>query len=440
MAKNETFDQEIDRREFRRKRRVRNQIISYIVFFVLLAGIIVGAIFGVSHLLTKAKDKKQAEELQKQLQELSEMETEPEVVEAPVESAGPEEEPDYLGEIVDSYISEMPLEDKVAGLFMITPEALTGTDTVVRAGDTTREKLSENPVGGLIYFSKNIKDAGQLTEMLQNTKNWSKYPIFLGVDEEGGSVSRVAEAGLADNVGPMAEIGASGDAAMAQEAGAVIGSYLSGFGFNMDFAPVADVITEGNETIGDRSFGTDVNLVSPMVVAAVEGMQSNGVSACLKHFPGLGDTSEDSHDGMATTEKTLDDFNATDFPVYQAGINAGVEFVMVSHISAPNVTGDNKPASLSSKMITEILRGQLGYQGIVITDAMNMKAITEYYTSADAAVMALQAGADMILMPENYEEAYNGVLEAVNNGTLTEERIDESLKRIFRIKCKDKVE
>lgn len=440
MAKNETFDREIDRREFRRKRRVRNQIISYIVFFVLLAGIIVGAIFGVSHLLTKAKDKKQAEELQKQLQELSEMETEPEVVEAPAESAGPEEEPDYLGEIVDSYISEMPLEDKVAGLFMITPEALTGTDTVVRAGDTTREKLGENPVGGLIYFSKNIKDAGQLTEMLQNTKNWSKYPIFLGVDEEGGSVSRVAEAGLADNVGPMAEIGASGDAAMAQEAGAVIGSYLSGFGFNMDFAPVADVITEGNETIEDRSFGTDVNLVSPMVVAAVEGMQSNGVSACLKHFPGLGDTSEDSHDGMATTEKTLDDFNATDFPVYQAGINAGVEFVMVSHISAPNVTGDNTPASLSSKMITEILRGQLGYQGIVITDAMNMKAITEYYTSADAAVMALQAGADMILMPENYEEAYNGVLEAVNNGTLTEERIDESLKRIFRIKCKDKVE
>ena len=440
MANNEAFDEVMDRREYRRKRRVRNQIISYTVFFVLLAGLVVGAIFGIGHLLTAAKDKKQADELQKQLQELSEMEAEPNVVEAPVESAEPVQEQDYLGQIVDAYIAEMPLEDKVAGLFMITPEALTGTDTVIKAGDTTREKLSENPVGGLIYFSKNIKDAGQLTEMLQNTKNWSKYPIFLGVDEEGGRVSRVAEKGLADNVGPMAEIGAGGDAAMAQEAGAAIGSYLSGFGFNMNFAPVADVISEGNETIGDRSFGTDVNLVSPMVVAAVEGMQSNGVSACLKHFPGLGDTTADSHDGMATTDKTLDDFNATDFPVYQAGINAGVEFVMVSHLSAPNVTGDNTPASLSPKMITEILRGQLGYQGIVITDAMGMKAITEYYTSADAAVKALQAGADVILMPENYEEAYNGVLEAVNNGTLTEERIDESLRRIFRVKCKDKVE
>ena len=440
MANNEAFDEVMDRREYRRKRRVRNQIISYTVFFVLLAGLVVGAIFGIGHLLTAAKDKKQADELQKQLQELSEMAAEPDVVEAPVESAEPVQEQDYLGQIVDAYIAEMPLEDKVAGLFMITPEALTGTDTVIKAGDTTREKLSENPVGGLIYFSKNIKDAGQLTEMLQNTKSWSKYPIFLGVDEEGGRVSRVAEKGLADNVGPMAEIGACGDAAMAQEAGAAIGSYLSGFGFNMNFAPVADVITEGNETIGDRSFGTDVNLVSPMVVAAVEGMQSNGVIACLKHFPGLGDTTADSHDGMATTDKTLDDFNATDFPVYQAGINAGVEFVMVSHLSAPNVTGDNTPASLSPKMITEILRGQLGYQGIVITDAMGMKAITEYYTSADAAVKALQAGVDVILMPENYEEAYNGVLEAVNNGTLTEERIDESLRRIFRVKCKDKVE
>ena len=192
--------------------------------------------------------------------------------------------------------------------------------------------------------------------------------------------------------------------------------------------------------IGSRSFGSDPNLVAPMVAAAVEGMQSSGVSACLKHFPGLGDTVEDTHDGMATTEKSLEDFNAIDFPVYQAGINAGADMVMVSHLSAPNVTGDNTPASLSEKMITEILRGQLGYQGIVITDAMGMTAITDYYTADEAAVKAVQAGADMILMPEDYETAYNGVLEAVNNGTLSEERINESLRRIFRVKEKNAVE
>lgn len=434
MAKNEDFSEEMDRREYRRKRRVRNQIISYIVLAVILIGLAAGGVIGVQKILKILNDKKHTEELQKQLQELSENEEEPAVIEAPDEQTEPVEETDYLEEIVNSTIAEMPLEDKVAGLFFITPEALTDTDVVVRAGDTTREKLREHSVGGLIYFSQNIKDAEQLSGMLQNTADWSNYPIFLAVDEEGGSVSRVAEAGLAENVGSMSEIGASGDAALAKEAGASIGAYLSGFGFNLDFAPVADVITEGNTVIGDRSFGTDVNLVSPMVAAMVEGLQDNGVNACLKHFPGLGDTTEDTHDGLASSEKTLDEFTAQDFPVYQAGIDAGVKFIMVSHLSAPNVVGDNTPASLSSMMITDILRGQLGYQGIVITDAMNMTAITDYYTPEDAAVKALQAGADMILMPEDFQAAYQGVLDAVNNGTLTEERIDESLRRIYRVK------
>ncbi len=383
MAKSEAYDEEIDRRELRRKRRVKNQIIAFIVLVITLIGVIAGGAVAANKIISVVKDRKQAEELQKQLEELSESEEETPVVEAPAESA--------------------------------------------------------EPVGGLIYFSKNINDATQLTEMLQNTKGFSKYAIFLGVDEEGGTVSRVAGSGLADDVGNMVDIGAAGDAAAAQEAGAIIGGYLSGYGFNLNFAPVADVVAEGNETIGSRSFGSDPNLVAPMVAAAVEGMQSSGVSACLKHFPGLGDTTEDTHDGMASTEKSLDEFNTTDFPVYQAGINAGVDMVMVSHLSAPNVVGDNTPASLSEKMITEILRGQLGYQGIVVTDSMSMTAITDYYTADEAAVKALQAGADMILMPEDYETAYNGVLEAVNNGTLSEERINESLRRIFRVKKKNEV-
>lgn len=434
MAKNEDLGKEMDRREYRRKRRVQNQIASYIVLAVILIGLAVGGVIGVQKILKMLSDKNHTEELQKQLQELSENEEEPAVIEAPNEQADPEEEADYLDEIVNSTISEMPLEDKVAGLFFITPEALTDTNIVVRAGDTTREKIREHAVGGLIYFSQNIKNAEQLSEMLQNTKDWSNYPIFLAVDEEGGSVSRVAGAGLAADVGSMSEIGASGDAALAREAGAMIGTYLSGFGFNLDFAPVADVITEGNTVIGDRSFGTDVNLVSPMAAALVEGLQDNGVSACLKHFPGLGDTTEDTHEGLAASEKTLDEFTAQDFPVYQAGIGAGVKFIMVSHLSVPNVVGDNTPSSLSSVMITDILRGQLGYQGVIITDAMNMTAITDYYTPDEAAVKALQAGADMILMPEDFNTAYQGVLDAVSNGTLTEERIDESLRRIYRIK------
>lgn len=444
MANNEEFDDKITdeavRREYRHKRRVRNQMIAYTVLGVFLVGLIAGGAILAGRLMSGMRDKKQAEELQKQLDELSQAQEEQAVVAAPEESPETAEETNYLDMIVNTNIAEMPLEDKVAGLFIVTPEALTGTDVVIKAGDTTREKLSERAVGGLIYFAQNIKDADQLTEMLSNTRNWSKYPLFLAVDEEGGTVSRVAESGLAQNVGNMSDIGSSGDAAKAQEAGAAIGTYLSGFGFNLDFAPVADVAAEGNTTIGERSFGSDTNLVAPMVAAAVQGLQSTGVSACLKHFPGLGDTTEDTHEGMAATDKTLEDFTTVDFPVYQAGIDAGADFIMVSHLSAPNVTGDNTPASLSGKMINEILRGQLGYQGVVITDAMNMTAITDYYTPDQAAVMALEAGADMILMPEDFDAAYNGVLEAVNNGTLTEERINESLVRIYRVKYKDRVE
>ncbi|MDE6890290.1 MAG: beta-N-acetylhexosaminidase, partial [Lachnospiraceae bacterium] len=278
-----------------------------------------------------------------------------------------------------------------------------------------------------------------LTEMLQNTQGF-KGPMFLAVDEEGGIVSRVAESGLAENVGSAAEIAASGDAQRARNAGTAIGGYLSKYGFNVDFAPVADVIEEGNAFIGERSFGSDTNQTASMAAAFVEGLQSNKVSACMKHFPGIGDTTEDMHDGKVISEKTIESFMEKDFPVYQAGIAAGTDFIMVSHLSVPNVTGDDTPASLSEKMITEILRGQLGYQGIVITDAMDMKAITDFYEPGEAAVRAILAGADMILMPDDFEAAYNGVLEAVNNGTLSQARIDESLQRIFRVKLRDRVQ
>lgn len=431
---------DMDRKIYRHKRRVRNQAIAYIVLFIILAGLIVGGVIGVRKVMQIINDKKQAQELQKQLEELSESEDDQATVEAPVDAPLPEEgNVDWLEEIVTPYIAEMNLESKVAGLFMITPEKLTDTATVIRAGDTTREKLREFPVGGLIYFSHNIQDEAQLTEMLQNTQNF-QGPMFLGIDEEGGIVSRIADSGLAENVGSAADIAASGDVQATRDAGSAIGGYLSKYGFNVDFAPVADVIEEENAFIGERSFGSDTAQTASMAAAFVEGIQGSGVSACMKHFPGIGDTTEDMHDGKVSSEKTIENFTEKDFPVYQAGIAAGVDFIMVSHLSVPGVTGDDTPCSLSEKMITEILRGQLGYQGIVITDAMDMKAITDYYEPGEAAVKAIAAGADMILMPDDFQEAYNSVLEAVNNGTLSVARIDESLQRIFRVKLRDRVE
>ncbi len=442
MADKGIQQEEMERKIYRHKRRVRNQIISYIVITIIFAGLIAGGIIGVRKIVDIINDKKQAEELEKQLEEIANAEDGQQAVEAPSEGLEPEpeEETDWLEVMVEESIAGMTLEDKVAGLFFITPEALTGMDTVTQAGDTTRDKLGEQPVGGLIYSSKNMLDEAQLKEMLQNTKSYSKSAIFLGVEEEGGSISPVAESGLAENVGKMADIGASADASAAQNAGDTIGSYLAGYGFNVNFAPVADVMAEGNTLIGDRAFGTDQGQVSSMVSAFVEGSQAAGVSTCLKYFPGLGDVTGNASEGMITSDKAIESFMERDFPAYQSGISAGADFVMVSHLSLPNVTGDNTPSSLSGKMVTEILRQQLGFTGIIITDAMNVAAITEYYTADEAAVKALQAGADMIFMPEDYTTAYTGVLEAVQSGSLTEEQINESLRRIFRVKLRDRLE
>lgn len=431
------MNNDVDRRELRRQRRIRNQIIAYISAVLILAVILTGVVIGIHSVVTSLNDKKHAQALQEQLEAMSEQQEEPVVVEAPEETPETDEEKSQLDVIVDNTLAEMPLADKVAGLFIITPEALTGTDVATKAGETTKNKLHEYAVGGLIYFKQNIKSGEQLTEMISTTRSYSKYPLFIAVDEEGGSVSRVAESGLADNVGNMKAIGETGNTAKAKEAGSAIASYLSEYGFDLDFAPVADVVPDGNTAIGERSFGSNAGEVSSMVAAYTEGLEENGVGACLKHFPGLGSVEEDTHEGMAVSEKTKEDFETTDFLSFQAGIDAGAEFVMVSHLSVPAIAGDNTPSSISDKVIG-ILRSEMGFEGVVITDAMNMGAITEYYTADEAAIKALQAGADMILMPEDFETAYQGVIDAVENGTLSEERIDESLRRIFRVKYKDK--
>ena len=433
----------MDRRDRRRKRRVRNQIISYIVAVVLLAGLVTGGFFGVRHISNAMEEKKQQEESQSQEESLAQAEAMEQTAseadgagEETSETESVESQEEILEELVEACVADMSLEDKVAGLFIITPEQLTGVGTAIQAGEGTQEALKKYPVGGLVYFAKNIQSADQLKEMLAKTVSYATYPLFLGVDEEGGSVARVADQLKLTNVGPMADIGAGGDPGAAYTAGQTIGNYLKDYGFNLDFAPVADVLTNpDNKVIGDRAFGSDAAVVSQMVASAVQGLQDTGVSACIKHFPGHGDTSGDSHEGAVETDRTAEEMQGTEFLPFQAGIEAGTDMVMVGHISAPGLTGgDAAPASINENIITGVLRRQLGYDGIVITDAMNMSAISEYYTADEAAIKALKAGADMILMPEDFVTAYEGVIAAVKDGTIDENRINDSLKRVYRVK------
>lgn len=344
---------------------------------------------------------------------------------------------DKVQQIVDS----MSLEEKVAQMFLVQPEAIVDIGTATAAGDATKQAINKTPVGGFVYFSDNLQSEQQVQDMLRNVQKYSEdrigLPAFLSVDEEGGTVARVASTGRFDvtDVGDMAKIGASGDVQQARQAGETIGSYLSELGFNLDFAPDADVLTNPDNTVvKKRSFGSDPRVVSDMSLAVAQGLAQHQVYSVYKHFPGHGATAGDTHQGYAYTDKTLDELKQSELIPFENAIQNNAEFIMAAHISAPRVTGDDTPASLSKTMITDILRGQMGYDGIVVTDAMNMGAVTEQYTSAQAAVKALQAGADLVLMPEDFQEAYQGVLDAVKDGTLTEQRINESVTRIVKVK------
>ncbi len=343
----------------------------------------------------------------------------------------------------EQIIARMTLEQKVAQLFFVTPEGLTGAERATIAGSMTRDALAEIPVGGLVYFQQNLVGAQQVRDLLAGTRELAcqagaGIAPFLGVDEEGGPlVARVARSGLFDvPVFPnMADIGATGDAARAAEVGTAIGTYLRDIGFNVDFAPDADVLTNpANTAIGPRSFGSDPELVATMVSAKVEAMLETGVLPCVKHFPGHGDTAGDSHTGAVYAERTRAEIESCEFAPFRAAIDARCPFVMVGHIETPNFAADGLPASLSPAMMNDVLRHELGFTGIIISDSFRMGAITQAFAPADAAVRFFQAGGDMLLMPADLRAAYQGVLAAVAAGTLTAERIDESVQRVLAAK------
>lgn len=362
---------------------------------------------------------------------------EPEVSPALSQDTDQAEELDQIGQL----LRDMPVEEKVAQMFIVTPEDLTGYSQVTAAGEATRRALKQYPVGGLVYFAHNLVSADQLIQMTANTQAFAAeargIPIFLSIDEEGGRVARIGNhSGFSvPKFSNMAEIGAARDVTKAYEVGDEIGKYLHEYGINLDYAPNADVLTNpANTVIGDRSFGTDPRLVSAMAEQVLKGMNKNQVHGVLKHFPGHGATEGDTHEGFAVTNKTLEQMLKSELVPFQNGIDRGVEFIMVAHISAPAVTGDNTPCTLSKTMVTDVLRSLMGYDGIVITDALNMGAIQNNYTSEQAAVMAVEAGVDLLLMPSDFKQAYQAVLEAVQSGRISQERIDASVRRILKVK------
>lgn len=364
-------------------------------------------------------------------------------------------------EAIKAIIDKMTLEQKVAQLFVVSPETLTGVDSVQYAGDMTYQALQDYPVGGIVFAKDNIDSSSQFGTMTDNLQSYSEeisgLPLFLAAAEEGGSASVLgnndnldeyyensysdddsdyssSSANSVHSGAPsMSEIGRKDDSTNAYEAGKSIGSLMSAYGLNLDLAPVADVLSGNSTGIGNRTFGTDAQTVSDMALEVIRGIQEEDVNAAMKYFPGYGAASSNMS-GFPVINSSLDELKKKEFLPYSNAIAQGMDFVMVGHISVPNVTGDDTPASLSEKMISEVLRKDLGFKGIVMTDYLNDKTIVKNYGAADAAVKAIQAGADLLLEPDDLEAAYEGVLKAVKKGDITEDRLDESIYRILRVK------
>lgn len=344
-------------------------------------------------------------------------------------------------------LGKMSLREKVGQLFIVRPEALAENSNAETAPATDRvddaviNRIEEYPVGGIALFSRNITSAEQLPMFISDLQSSSKYPLFIAVDEEGGRVARIANSDFFNvaSYKSMEDIGKAGDASKAEEVGRQIGLYLKELGFNLDFAPVADTNTNPrNIVIGDRSYGSDPALVACMVSAQLDGMHGSGIMGTLKHFPGHGDTKDDTHSGYVSIEKTWDELKECELVPFITALPKA-DMVMVSHITAVNVTSDKLPTSMSETMITGKLRNELGYDGVIITDAMAMGAVADNYTSAEAAVTAVKAGVDIVLMPQNLDEAFNGVMNAVTDGEISMERLDESVMRILKLKARYKL-
>lgn len=344
-------------------------------------------------------------------------------------------------------LGKMSLREKVGQLFIVRPEALAENSNAETAPATDRvddaviNRIEEYPVGGIALFSRNITSAEQLPMFISDLQSSSKYPLFIAVDEEGGRVARIANSDFFNvaSYKSMEDIGKSGDASKAEEVGRQIGLYLKELGFNLDFAPVADTNTNPqNIVIGDRSYGSDPALVARMVSAQLDGMHDSGIMGTLKHFPGHGDTKDDTHSGYVSIEKTWDELKECELVPFITALPKA-DMVMVSHITAVNVTSDKLPTSMSETMITGKLRNELGYDGVIITDAMAMGAVADNYTSAEAAVTAVKAGVDIVLMPQNLDEAFNGVINAVTDGEISMARLDESVMRILKLKARYKL-
>ena len=332
---------------------------------------------------------------------------------------------------IEEKIHSMSLDDKIGQLFIVGFDGQLINDEIINL-------VKNEKVGGLIYFSRNIIDSNQIVNLNNEIKSIENdIPLFVSIDEEGGIVSRVPEEYA--KIPSSGYIGEFNDENLSYNVGRIIAKELKGLGFNMDFAPVLDINSNPNNTvIGERALGNNSDIVSRLGIKTMEGLRDGGIISVVKHFPGHGDTDIDSHYGLPIVTKTLEELNGLEFIPFKNAIDNGADVVMVSSIILSSVESEY-PATMSRKVINDILRESLNFEGVIATDDMTMAAITNNYNLTDAVIKSIDAGSDLVLVCHGYEEILNSisaVKEAVINNILSEDKINKSVYRVLKLKEK----
>ena len=345
-------------------------------------------------------------------------------------------EEEKLALIVEGTLNSMTLREKIGQMLIIS---YNGTQYL----DDLDTLLSESKPGGFILFSNNISTYEETTNYIKSIKNSATIPMFIGIDQEGGLVQRIKQLPDANviTIPAMLELGKTGDVDLSYNVGKILATEIAAFGVNLDFAPVLDVFSNPNNTvIGNRAFGTDHETVEKMAIPFANGMQEAGVLPVFKHFPGHGDIDADSHVELPVVNKTKEELYQNELLPFKSAIDNGAQCIMIAHIALPNITGNYIPATLSKEIVTDLLRNELNYNGLVITDAINMGALANNYSLEEICNYSINAGVDCLLMPADPVETINTIERLVNDGTISEERINESVNRILTVKYRNKLD
>jgi beta-N-acetylhexosaminidase len=315
------------------------------------------------------------------------------------------------------------IRHKVGQLFMVGFDGLTAPDYLLKW-------LAEGRVAGVILFARNVASPAQLAQLTAAIHAAARYPALISIDQEGGTVARLRD-GFTESPGAMA-LSVIDDADAAERASRVLGDEMHALGINWDYAPVLDILYNvDNPSLGTRSFGASADKVARLAAAAVRGLQAGGVAACAKHFPGLGDTALDTHLALPTLDTPVEALTARDLLPYRAALGTGLASVMTTHTRFSALDTEH-PATLSARVIQRLLREELGFDGVVTTDCMEMKAIADHYGAGESAVLAVLGGVDLVLFSHTraaQEAAYDAVLAAVESGRIPMARVDEANRR-----------